>query len=372
MLRSFAKLRAVDLGFEPSRVLTFSVEPPPSGYTGDQARLLQERILRRIESLPGVEAVGADRCPPLQSCMVSVVSQAGTRRWDFEAGSRGPEIGVHSATPQYFRTLGVPVKRGRVFDGTERPGTPRVIVINEAAAEKLFPGQDPIGQRITVLTAYFAGGEEPAEVIGVVGNVRYAAPDQAGDNLQVYAPAFQWSTRATTFMVKTRGEPDALIPAVRDAVIREAADLPIYNVRSMAERAADATARSRFATLLLGIFAAASLALAAVGIYGVMSFAVAQRTRELGVRMALGARGRSLLGLVLRQGAALLLVGGAIGLAGSFATTRALRGLLFEVTPNDPLTMAAGVAVLSLVAMAAVLVPAWRAMRHDPMHALRT
>jgi predicted permease len=372
MLRSFVSLRAVELGFDPDNVLTFRVEAPAPTYTSAQARLLQERILDRIATLPNVTAVGADVCPPLQSCMTSVVNRAGDQHWDFAAGNAGPQVGVHATTPKYFAALRVPVRRGRVFDGTERPGGPLVAVLNEAAAARLFPGRDPVGQRLSVMSAYFQGGGEPAEVIGVVGDVRYEAPDEPGENLHVYTPAYQFSLRAMTVMVRTSGKPEALIPVVREAVSAEAPELPIYNVRTMRERVADATARTRFATLLLGIFAAISLVLAAVGIYGVTSFMVTQRTRELGIRVALGARRSEVLGLVLRQGGALILIGSCLGLGASLLTSGVLRGLLFEVTPNDPLTMALGLGALVLVALLAVLVPAWSVLRQDPVDSLRT
>ena len=373
MVRSFSNLRAVDLGFDPQGVLTFAIDPPANAYPGDQSRLLQERLIARLSDLPGVQGVGADRCPPLRSCMISVVTRAGERTWEFGPGTPGdaPRIGLHAATPQYFETLRIPVLRGRVFGLQDREGTPRVVVINEGAAARLFPGQDPIGQRISVAAAYWNGGEETAEIVGVVANVKYSAPDQEGDALQVYAPALQWSTRGTTFMVRTAGAPEALVPALRAAVLAEAPDVPVYSVKTMTELAADATAKSRFATMLLGIFAIASLVLAAVGIYGVMSFAVAQRTRELGVRMALGARSGTLLRLVLAQGAALLAAGTVLGLLGALLTTHVLRGLLFGVQPTDLLTFVIGVATLSAVALTAVLVPALRAMRNDPMAALR-
>jgi predicted permease len=347
------------------------MDPPPGEYTSEQARLLLERVIDRIGGLPGVEAVGADRCPPLHSCMISVVTRAGDQQWKLDTGNAGPEVGLHATTPRYFDALRVPVVRGRVFDGSERPGGPLVAVLSETAAARLFPGRNPLGQPLTVASAYWRGGEESAEVIGVVGDVRYEAPDVAGEQLHVYTPAFQFSTRAVTVMVRTLGDPEALIPAVREAVTAEAPELPLYDVRTLGERVADATTRSRFATLLLGIFAAASLVLAAVGIYGVMSFTVAQRTRELGIRVALGARRQALLGLVLRQGGGLILAGSAIGVTASFLTSRVLEGLLFGVTPNDPATMALGVGLLVLVAMAAVLVPAWGALRRDPVRALR-
>ena len=373
MLRSFSKLRAVELGFDPRNVLTFAIEPPVAAYPGDQPRLLQERITARIAQLPGVVAVGADRCAPLVSCMISVVTKAGERTWDLSVGSIGdaPRIGLHAATPDYFDALRIPLRRGRVFGPQDREGTPRVVVINEGAAERLFPGQDPIGQRVSVATSYFEGGAADAEVIGVVADVKYSAPDQEGDPLQLYAPALQWSTRTATFMVRTAGAPEALIPALRDAVLAEAPDLPMYDVKTMEELSEEATARSRFATLLLGVFALASLVLAAVGIYGVMSFAVAQRTRELGLRMALGARATTLLRLVLAQGATLLLLGTLLGLVGALLTTRVLGSLLFGVQPTDLATFSIGVATLAVVALAAVLIPAVRAMRNDPMAALR-
>jgi putative ABC transport system permease protein len=305
--------------------------------------------------------------------MASVVTRAGDRTWQLGAGSPGDaiRIGVHAATPEYFAALRIPVRRGRVFGPQDREGTPRVVLISERAAQQLFPGQDPVGQRLSVAMGYWNGGEETAEIIGVVGNVKYSAPDQADEDPQVYVPALQWTARAATFMVRTAAAPGTMASTLREAVLTEAPDLAVYDVKTMEEIAADATAKSRFATLLLGVFAVASLILAAVGIYGVMSFAVAQRTRELGLRMALGARSRNLLGLVMGQGVTLLVLGTLFGLAGALLTTRALGGLLFGIQPTDLATFAIGVLVLAAVALGAVLIPALRAMRNDPMIALR-
>jgi putative ABC transport system permease protein len=261
----------------------------------------------------------------------------------------------------------VPVKRGRTFNEGDRLGTSKVVVINEAAAQEYFPGENPIGKRVAV---YQGGFNTGAEVIGIVGDVRFGTVNEAPvpDAFISYG-----QSRVTRMMVFVRaaGDPARLAMPVRDVVRRFAPRLPIYDIRTMNERVATASAQTRFTAVLLGLFAAVALSLAAMGIYGVMSFGVAQRTREIGIRVALGADRQRVLGLVLREGAVLAGAGVALGLAGALAATRVLKTMLFEVTTTDTPTFATIVAVVAAAVLIASWVPARRAARTDPMIALR-
>jgi predicted permease len=276
-------------------------------------------------------------------------------------------VGVHWVSPNWFGTLRVPLKRGRTFSELDRLGGPKVVVINEAAARAYFRGEDPIGKRVAV---YQGGFHTGAEVIGIVGDVRYGTIDSTA-RPDVYISYGQARLSRMMMFVRTSGDPAALAPAVRAAVRRVAPHTPVYDIRPMSARIATATSQSRLIAVLLGLFAAVALSLAVMGIYGVLSFAVAQRTGEIGIRMALGAERRSVLALVLRDAAALALVGLAIGLLAALAMTRVLRTMLFEVTTTDPITYVAMAGVLAVAVLGASWIPARRAASVDPVIALR-
>jgi putative ABC transport system permease protein len=261
----------------------------------------------------------------------------------------------------------IPLLRGRGFLDSDRQGAPKVVLINDAAARQFWPGEDPIGKPIGVGQGGFG---DRAEVIGIVGDVRYGQMDEPAKP-DVYIPNLQSPRDFLILYARTDGNPAALVQAVRREVRALNRDLPVFNIRTMSERIAAATARARFSAILLAVFAAIALSLSAVGIYGVMSYVVTQRTREIGIRMALGARQGDVLSLVLSRGVALAAVGVVIGLGGALASTRVLETMLYEVKPNDLGTYLAIAGVLFAVALAASLIPARRAAWVDPSAALR-
>jgi putative ABC transport system permease protein len=254
-----------------------------------------------------------------------------------------------------------------MFDSGDRLGTPKVVLINEAAARQYFPGEDPVGKRVAV---YQGGFHTGAEVIGVIGDVRYGTIDST-PRPDAYISYGQARRTGMMIFARTAGDPMLLAPAVRQRIREFAPRDPVYDVRSMEERTSAATSQARLSAVLLSLFGFVALSLSAMGIYGVMSFTVAQRTREIGIRVALGADRGNVLGLVLREGAGLAGVGVAIGLAAALAFTRVLRTMLFEVTPSDPQTYATIAVVLAGVLLVASWIPARRAAAVDPMTALR-
>jgi putative ABC transport system permease protein len=276
-------------------------------------------------------------------------------------------VGVHWVSPTWFETMRVPLKRGRMFTSEDRLNGPKVVVINEAAARQYFRGEDPLGRRVGV---YQGGFHTGAEVIGIVGDVRYGTIDSTA-RPDVYISYGQSRLSRMMLFVRTSGDPSAMAPAVRAVVRRVAPQVPIFDIKSMPARVATASAQARFSAILLGLFAAMALSLAVMGIYGVLSFAVAQRTGEIGIRMALGAERGRVLALVMRDGALLAAVGLAVGVAAALALTRVLRSMLFEVTTTDPWTYGAMALVLAMAVVLASWIPARRASRVDPVIALR-
>jgi predicted permease len=264
--------------------------------------------------------------------------------------------------------MGIPLLRGRGFGPADRLGSPKVVLVNETAARRFWPNEDPIGKPIGVGQGGFG---DRAEIVGVVGDVRYGTLEEV-PNSDVYICYQQSARNSLILYVRGRTDPASLAAAIRAEVRALNRDLPVYDVKSMRERIGDATVRTRFSAVLLAVFASIALVLAAVGIYGVMSYAVTARTRELGIRIALGADAATVLALVLRRGLALTLSGLGAGVVAALAATRALKSLLYEVQPSDPATYAMLVAVLGAVALLASYLPARRATRVDPLVALRT
>ena len=366
MIRSLSQLLAIDAGIEASGVLSVRTAIPYASYQPDSAAGFFVQLVERAAALPGVESAALGNCPPLAGGCNGTVWWYRDRA-NPPAGSE-PLVGVHHVSPDYFRTLGVPLLQGRVFTAADRRGGPKVIVINQAAARKFFPNEDPIGKPVAVGQGGF---HDRAEVVGVVGDMRFATVDQAPVP-DAFIPYFQAPRPGVMLYVRTAGPPQSLVPLVR-ALIRELnPQLPVYDIRTMQDRVALATVQPRLTTWVLAIFAVVALLLAAVGVYGVIAYDVTQRTREIGVRMALGARPRMVLGLVFRRGLLLTLVGLAGGLVVALGATRLLRSLLYGVEPADPATYAAITLVLAVSAVAATWFPARRATRVDPMEAIRT
>jgi putative ABC transport system permease protein len=372
LMRSFVSLVRVDPGFAPDRVFSFSLSLPDGRYgTPERAEAFYAELLDRLRAVPGVTSAGAVFGLPLSGFRfgISTSELDGTRLSDEEQDRLSTQVRI--VTPDYFRTLGVAVVQGRSFTDADRHGAPPAIIVNEAAARLIWPDADPLGHRLTIGTSFGLGrGRVGGEVVGVVRNTRDFGLE-AESRPMAFLPHRQVPVGFMSVVLRTAGEPGALSRAVSAQVAALDPEVPLFDVRTMDERLAGAVARPRFYLLLLGAFALVALALAAVGIYGVMSYTVGERRREIGVRVAMGARPGEVQALVVRQGMSVAAIGVTLGLAGSLAAARLLRSLLFGIGPADLPAFAAAVALLSAVAVLACYVPARRAARVDPMVALR-
>jgi predicted permease len=364
MLRSLGKLLAVNPGFDPRNVLTLRLTIPPGGMARDSMPAFYTQLLDRLRAVPGVAEASLVNCPPLNGgCNGTRIDLTNNPAADISAL---PAVGVHWATPTWFATMRIPFKQGRMFTLADRVGAPKVVLVNETAARTFWPNESPIGKRVAVMQGGFDAG---AEVVGVVGDVRQHVDSAARPD--VYLPYYQSPAGRMMIFLRTKGEPSAVVSDVRRALHEVAPSYPVYDVQPMTVRAAAATAQARFSAVLLGLFAATALALAIVGIYGVMSLIVAARTREIGIRIALGADRGRVQRQIVGEGLGLVAAGAALGLAGALLSTRVMRSLLFGLTPTDPATYAGIIAVLSAAALAASWIPARRAARVDPNTALR-
>ncbi len=369
LTRSLARLSGYQAGFRPEGVLTLKFDPT-GVLEGDrsQAIVFRRALLERLASVPGVVAAATGRTPPVASRnMVAVVRQVDDRRFGVDQGA--VQIGIHDVSPDYFRALSIPIRRGRAFRPEDREGSPKVVVVSETTARRLWPGLDPIGRRLAATTFYFAE-DQTAEVVGVAGDVLYGRPGEP-QGLDLYFPSLQGGLKWATLFVKASGDPSAIAPAVRREIKALAPNMPVFDVVTMDRRVARSFSRERFGAGLLGVLAGIALFLASVGIYGLVAETVSAQTREIGVRMALGARPGDILRGVLQRGMRLAGLGVAVGLAAAFALSQLLSSLLFGVGSSDLATYAAVSFVLLLAAAAACWLPARRATRIDPTLALR-
>ncbi len=365
---SFVNMQRLRDGVVPQGVLTFRVVPPVSRYTPEQGPAIIERLLTQIQQTPGVTLAAVNRCTPLNmSCARTTLFFPGQ-----PPPARPPVVERHYISADYFPVLGVSVKRGRGLAVTDRQGRPPVTVINERAAAQFWPGEDPVGKHVWFGSATgFTDPANPVEVVGVVGDVKYGAVDDP-PGADFYTSYLQFAYPDTMVLVKSdRVEAGALVKSMREAVAAVDRGLPIHDVMTLDDRMDEAMNRPRFHATMLTVFAGAALVLAAVGVYGVMSFVVSARTHEIGIRVALGADAGRVMALVLGQSAKLAIVGAASGIAIALVLTRIVRGWLFEVTPDDPRLMTIAAGVLILAALAAAAIPARRATRVDPIVALR-
>jgi predicted permease len=370
LIRSFATLAAVDPGFNVEQALTFELSLPDARYEqeGQQIAFI-DRLMPRLRSIPGVRAAGAVVSLPLSG--TSIVLSFGIAGRPPVPPSQQPAMQVRVATPEYFQTIGIPLRRGRLFDDRDREGTTPVVLLTDRAVRQYFPNEEPLGKKITLGWGRGPKRERAGgEVVGIIGDIKDAGLDEA-DPPQIYLPYRQWPVQSMAFVVKTRVPPGSIADAVRREVYAVDANMPVSNVRTLGQIVARSISQPRFYMTLLAVFAAVALVLAAIGIFGVLSYAVAQRTREIGIRMALGAEGRSVRGLVVRQAMLLAISGVAAGVIAAWWMARLLGSLLFGVTPRDPVTFAAVAAMLAAVALIASYVPARRATRVDPVVALR-
>ena len=363
MIRSLANLLRVDMGFDGSRVLTLRMAVPRGSVPSDSMPAFYGAVRERLASLPGAQGVALVDCPPVSGgCNGTIMTFADRPR----SATGNAIVGVHWVSPNWFSLMGVPLQRGRSLEETDTRATPKVVVINEEAARRYFPGEDPLGK---VVGVYQGGFHTGATVVGVVGNVRFGTVDATPDP-DVYISYGQSSPARTYAFVRAAGDPASLAGPARAALHEVAPFSPVFEVKLMRARVAEATGQARLSAGLLAAFAVMALVLAIMGIYGVMSFAVTQRTREVGIRVALGADRGMVLRLFTREGLTLCVLGMAIGLGGALLATRVLRTMLYGVVPGDPLTYAAIVAVVGAAALVASWVPARRAAGLDPVRAL--
>ncbi|MQA89649.1 MAG: FtsX-like permease family protein [Gemmatimonas sp.] len=364
MLQSFWRLSQQDPGFRAEGVLTFRAAAPEAFYPdASQRTQLTAGILERVSALPGVASAGAIHLLPLGGSNWGNALQVESR--PLLPGQDGPTVAWRVATPEYFGTVGVPLLAGRGFTPTDRTGAPPVAVISETLARQVFPGDDPLGERVR--TGF--DGEAWTTIVGVVGDTKDL--DLASTTLpQIYRPHAQVSLAGMTYMIRTREDPLSLAGPAREIVADLDANVPVSDVQPMDDVISQSIAEPRFLMLLLGAFGAAGLLLAAVGIYGVISYAVGQRTREFGIRLALGARPADLLYHVLGGGAKLGLLGLLIGISGSALLARFLESVLYEIEPLDGPTFAVVAVVLASVALLGSYVPARRAARVNPVISL--
>lgn len=371
---SFWRLQQVHPGFDPKNVLTFRVSLPTSKYArNEQIESFYQRLSERIAALPGVTSASAVSVLPLSG-------QNSAVGFSIEGIPTDPnnafphESYLRISRPGYFNTMGITLLQGRDFDARDTLQGNPVVIINETLARKYFPEQNPIGRRISPSFAIDDRGTLAREIIGIVKDVHHASLREESGN-EIYAPHSQAPFNTITMVARTSGDPRGLPSGLIASVGREVSaldsELPVFNVRTLEETLSRSVAQPRFNTLLLAIFAGVALLLTAIGLYGVMAYSVTQRTREIGIRLALGAQTSNVLGLVIRQGMLLASAGVAIGLVAAFALTRLLGSFLFGISATDPLTFAGIALLLVMVALVACFIPARRATKVDPMIALR-
>ena len=358
LIRTFAQVRDVDMGCRTQNILTLRIDPPATLRNLAQIAAYQREVLRRVNSVPGVDSAGFTNHIPLavKGDMSDIAAEGRDDRESIMCDAR-------VAGPGYLHTMGIPVRRGRDIQETDSDGVPPVVLINETLARMLWPGRDPIGRRVV-----YGGNLLP--VVGVVGDVHQSGLD-VPPQPEFYLSALQSGRRQGSLAIHTKVPPASLAGAVRQAIWSVNPDQPITDVATMEDILDQEVFQRRVQTTLLGFFAALALVLAAVGTYGLVAYSVAQRTHELGVRMALGAERMDILRLVLVQGLKLTLIGVGIGITGAFGLTRFLSSLLYGVKPSDPLTYTTVLLLLASVALLASYVPARRAAKVDPMVALR-
>jgi putative ABC transport system permease protein len=366
MMKSLLRLMQVNLGFDPTNVLTMTVVLPAGKYT-DPNRMVAyyQQAQERLAALPGVTGAGAVSQLPLQP--------GNTTRFIVEGEPAPPpgqetEANIRVASANYFQALGIPLAQGRNFAESDRADATRVAIINQSLAEKLFGGRSAVGRRLL----FPSFPNQSVEIVGVVGDVKTTGLDQAVRPV-LYYPFTQNASIATNLVLRAKADAAAVANAARNECRALEPDVAIFNVQTMETLIAQTPAAfmRRAPAWLTGIFAGVALLLAALGVYGVVSYSVSQRTREIGVRMALGARGADILKLVLRQGLSLTLIGVASGTVAALALTRWLDSLLYEVSARDPLTFALVIGALTLVSLLACYIPARRAMKVEPVVSLR-
>ncbi|MGB7923548.1 MAG: ABC transporter permease [Pyrinomonadaceae bacterium] len=366
MLKSLARLLAVDPGFNPDNLLTMRVVLPTAKYKEDaQIAAFHQQLMERVENLPGVKGVGSVDILPLLGGNTAHFTADGK---PLPPPGQELEANIRDINSTYFQVMGVPLLRGRYFTDQDKPDTPVVVIINQTLANRLFPGEDAVGKRLN----YAAMKLPPFEIVGVVGDEKVTGLDTATTPV-VYGPYLQAPNNSISLAIRTGSDPDSLAGMVRSEIHLLDADLPVFDVRTMGQiiDSSSSTFLRRYPAFLIGVFATVALILAMVGIYGVISYSVSQRTHEIGVRMALGAGRRDIFKMILGQGLILTSIGIGCGVLAALILTRFLSSLLFNVSTTDPLTYIVVALPLVVVALLACYVPARKATKVDPMIALR-
>ena len=376
MMRTLQQLTHVESGIRRDHLLTTRVNLSGDQYTGPRRVAFYGDLLPRLRALPGTTHAALTFSLPIDGSNWNSIFTVADKPVPERA--KLPSAAFTPVSSEYFETMGMRIVRGRPFNATESPDSPRTVVVNETLARRLWPGEDPIGKRLkqgwpetpdhpTSPGAYFAPWRE---VVGVVSDVKFNGISSETP-LQAYLPIAQEPARSIAIVMRTSLEPTALAPQV-EAIVRDLdKNLPLFQTRTMDQVLDTSIARERVSMIIFVVFAIVALTLASIGLYGVVAHGVTERTHEIGVRMALGAEARHVLGLVVRQGISMAIIGAAIGVAGAIAVSRWIEGLLFGVTATDPATLASVVATLLAVAAVACYIPAWRATRLDPTTALR-
>jgi putative ABC transport system permease protein len=361
-------MRDVQVGVQPANVLTFWVIPSEARVPPAMAPAFVTRLIDALANVPGVRSVSVDGGAPLAGSANSVLYIEG-RTVPGPGGA--PSVLRHYVAPDHFRTLGIPVRRGRAFTAGDAAGAPRVAVISETAARRFWPNEDPIGRRVWFGSSSFNSPDSSAEIVGIVGDVVYAPLDQRPNFASFYTPYAQFTFASRMVFLRTAADPLSIVRDVRTAIATVDPELAMRDVQPLTEVIRGSWARHRFDAMLFGGFGVAAMLLAASGIFAVLSHAVASRTREFGVRIALGASRTRVVWQVLREGMAFPVIGLLLGTAASLAVTRVLRSSLYEISPQEPSVFVRTAVLLVVVAAGACLIPAARATRADPIGALR-
>ena len=368
LIKSFGRLREVNPGFQAARVSTFTVSLSPVKYPKiDQQRAFADALLAAVHRIPAVDSAAVTFGLPLSGSSFQLSFDVAGR--PAPPPNAEPRAQVRIVSPGYFATVGIPLVRGRAFGAGDRPGAPRVLIVSEETVRRFFPGEDPIGKRIDF--GWNREGEHlSGEIVGVVGDVRQHGLTE-GLTPHAYAAWNQWPLDEITVVMRSRGDPVQALAGARAAVLSLDRDIPVYDAFTLESLVDRALGQPRFYVLLLSLFASLAVVLAVVGIYGVIAYTVQQRTREIGIRIALGASQERVVGMVVRRGLGLAVLGITLGTAGALGLTRVLQTLLFGVSARDPVTFVAVALLLGGVALVASWLPARRAARVDPLAAMR-
>jgi len=368
LIKSLWLLHTVKPGLDPTNILTFNIALPEVKYPSEQQSRFFQDLRTRLQGMPGVQSASSVYPLPLSGDRFVISFEVDGRP---VAPKDQPAADFFVADPGYFKTMGIPLRKGRDFDERDQHKSPQVIIVSETFARLHFPNEDVIGKRIKPGIGTFEDEDTPMrEIVGVVGDVKNRTLSTEPQAVY-YVPQTQVPFSQMIMVVKTTGDPHGLVKSATQEVGAMDGDLPVFGVKTMDEYISQSVSTPRFNTTLLSIFAAVALVLTVVGLYGVMSYAVAQRTNEIGIRLALGAQTKDVLSLIIKQGLQLILLGLAIGLLVAVALMKIISGLLFGVTTKDPFTFVAVAVVLTFIALLACYVPARRATRVDPLEALR-